>query len=112
MRNEEIIFKESLKLMQSGKIGSTGRKMIFTNADGEKMEVLEPESIHTYAGWKAHGRQVKRGEKSIATIVIWKQVKKKKKGEEENKTEETEVMFLTKAFFFRECQTEEIKEVK
>ena len=49
-------------------------------------------------------RQVKKGEKSIAAFQIWKHTTKKPKKEDE---EEEEKMFLTKAFFFRECQTEE-----
>ena len=82
-------------------IGNTGRKIIVENEDGEKKEMLEPESIHTYAGWKAIGRQVKKGEKCIATFMIWKHTTKKKKSESED---EQEKMFMTKAF----CQTEEI----
>ena len=74
------------------------------NEAGEKKEIFEPEKIHTYAGWKAVGRQVKKGEKSIAAFQIWKHTTKKPKKEDE---EEEEKMFLTKAFFFRECQTEE-----
>ena len=58
-------------------------------------------------GWKAIGRQVKKGEKCIATFMIWKHTTKKKKSESEDEDEQ-EKMFMTKAFFFRECQTEEI----
>lgn len=107
MTNEQIIFNESLNLMESGIIGDTGRKIIVENEDGEKKEMPEPESIHTYAGWKAIGRQVKKGEKCIATFMIWKHTTKKKKSEDE---EEQEKMFMTKAFFFRECQTEAVTE--
>jgi len=72
---------------------------------GEKIELEEPEQLHTYAGWKALNRQVKRGEKSIATMQIWKHTTKKPKNESED---EQEKMFLTKAFFFTEAQTEAI----
>jgi antirestriction protein ArdC len=105
MTNAQIIFNESIELMENGIIGNTGRKIIIENEDGEKKEMLEPESIHTYAGWKAIGRQVKKGEKSIATILIWKHTTKKAKDKDE---EEQENMFMTKAFFFKECQTEAI----
>lgn len=101
MTNAQIIFNESVELMENGIIGNTGRKIIVENEDGEKKEMLEPESIHTYAGWKAIGRQVKKGEKCIATFMIWKHTTKKKKSESED---EQEKMFMTKAF----CQTEEI----
>ncbi|WP_347044285.1 ArdC-like ssDNA-binding domain-containing protein [Fusicatenibacter saccharivorans] len=104
MTNEQIIFTESMNLMEKGIIGNTGRKIVVENEAGEKKEIFEPEKIHTYAGWKAVGRQVKKGEKSIAAFQIWKHTTKKPKKEDE---EEEEKMFLTKAFFFRECQTEE-----
>lgn len=78
MTNAQIIFNESIELMENGIIGNTGRKIIVENEDGEKKEMLEPESIHTYAGWKAIGRQVKKGEKCIATFMIWKHTTKKR----------------------------------
>lgn len=106
MTNEMIIFNERINLMDNGIIGNTGKKIILENENGEKKEILEPEEIHTYAGWKALNRQVKKGEKSIATILIWKHTTKKKK--EDN--EEEEKMFMTKAFFFKECQTDIIKQ--
>ena len=107
MTNAQIIFNESIELMENGIIGNTGRKIIVENEDGEKKEMLEPESIHTYAGWKAIGRQVKKGEKCIATFMIWKHTTKKKKSESEDEKEQ-EKMFMTKAFFVRECQTEAV----
>ena len=109
MTNAQIILNESIQLMENGIIGNTGRKIIVEDEGGERKEMLEPESIHTYAGWKAVGRQVKKGEKSIATFMIWKHTTKKKKSESED-AEEQEKMFMTKAFFFRECQTETITE--
>lgn len=68
MTNAQIIFNESVELMENGIIGNTGRKIIVENEDGEKKEMLEPESIHTYAGWKAIGRQVKKA-KSVLLLL-------------------------------------------
>lgn len=65
MTNAQIIFNERLRLMESGVIGSIGRKMILENGDGKKEEIFEPEQIHTYQGWKALGRQVQKVEKAI-----------------------------------------------
>lgn len=107
MTNAQIIFNERLVLMESGVIGNTGRKMVLENKDGEKEEIFEPEEIHTYQGWKALNRQVQRGEKAVASFQIWKHTVKKAKDKDE---EEQEKMFMTKAFFFRECQTEPITE--
>lgn len=105
MTNEQIIFDERLKLMESGSIGNTGRKIILKNGYGEKEEIFEPEEIHTYRGWKERNRQVQKGEKAIAAFRIWKHTVKKPK---DNDGEEQEKMFMTKAFFFRESQTKEI----
>lgn len=105
MTNAQIIFNERISLMKSGIIGNTGRKMILENENGEKEEIFEPEEIHTYTGWKALNRQVQKGEKAIATFQIWKHTVKKPKSEDEK---EQEKMFMTKAFFFRECQTKAI----
>lgn len=88
--------------MEEGILKGTGRRITVEGENGEKIEMEEPEQIHTYAGWKALGRQVKRGEKSITTLAIWKHTAKKPKDGEG----EEEKMFLTKAFFFREEQTE------
>lgn len=105
MTNEMIIFNNRLSLMEDGILQGTGNTITVENEEGEKIELEEPEQIHTYAGWKTLNRQVKRGEKSIATILIWKHTTKKPKEKEE---EEQEAIFMTKAFFFRECQTEAI----
>ena len=105
MTNEMIIFNGRVSLMEEGIIKGTGNYITVENEDGEKIELEEPEQIHTYAGWKALNRQVKRGEKSIATMQIWKHTTEKPKSDNE---EEQEKMFLTKAFFFTEAQTEAI----
>lgn len=91
--------------MNDGVIKGTGNYITVENEAGEKIKLEEPEEIHTYAGWKALNRQVKKGAKSIATLQIWKHSKKKPKDEDE---EEQERLFLTKAFFFTEEQTEAI----
>ena len=75
MTNEMIIFNESVKLMEEGIIEGTGNFVTVENEDGEKVELEEPEQIHTYAGWKALKRQVKKGEKSIAYLSLkWEDI--------------------------------------
>lgn len=111
MTNEAIILNNRIELMKQGIIKSTGRYITVENEKGEKVELEEPEELHTYRGWQEHKRQVKKGEKSIATFLIWKHIVTKKKTEE-NEDEEKEKMFMTKAFFFTVGQTESIKEEK
>lgn len=112
MTNEQIIYKHQLELLKRGIIGTTGRVIVGQDTDGKEIEIQEPESIHTYAGWRECGYQVKKGQKAIATFNIWK-CSKKKKNDKENESEEKEekeYMFLTKAFFFSRNQVEKIIE--
>lgn len=107
MTNEQIIFDARLDLMEKGVIGGTGRFIECENENGEKIRLEEPEEIHTYAAWKEYGFQVRRGQKAIASFPIWKFTIKKAKEENE---EDTEKMFMTKAFFFTAAQVEPITE--
>ena len=103
MTNEQIIFNNRLDLMEKGILKGTGRIITVENEDGEKMELEEPEEIHTYAGWQALNRQVRKGQKAVSSFPIWKYTIKKPK---EKDAEETERMFQVKAFWFTEAQTE------
>lgn len=109
MSNETIILNARFELMEEGILKGTGNIITVENEIGEEIEMEEPEVIHTYAGWKSLNRQVKKGEKSIATIPIWKHtVKKVKKEDNADEEKEQERMFMTNAFFFTEAQTEPI----
>lgn len=117
MTNKLIIFYESLKLAEEGKIKFTGRTIKVELPEGIK-EFPEPEVMHTYAIWKTKGRQVKRGEKGNP-ISIWKYVEKKVKDDsgkvqkdENGKDMISNDMFMKKAFFFTLEQTEVIKQKK
>lgn len=82
MNNSQIIFNNSIKLMEDGIIGTTGRQItIEYEKNGEKIKELinEPEAIHTYAEWKKAGFQVQKGQKAIAKITIWMWTEKKGK---------------------------------
>ena len=57
------------------------------NEYGEKKKIFDPEKIHIYAVLKAVGRQVKKGEKSIAAFQRWKHTTKKPKKEDEEEEE-------------------------
>lgn len=112
MTNAQIIFNESMRLMNDGIIGTTGRQLTatFVNEKGveETKLINEPEPIHTFQTWKSLGRQVKRGQHAIACIVIWKHAVKTVEHEDAD-PEEIERMFMKKAFFFTAGQTEPIK---
>lgn len=115
MTNAQIIFTESVKLMDEGIIKGTGNLITVQDSEGNKKMIEEPEAIHTYAVWKSLGRQVKKGEKAKADLYIWKHVSKKEemevtytdgtKGTEEI---DNSKMFMKRSFFFTFAQTEAI----
>lgn len=107
MTNKEIIFREQLELMAQGKINSTGKIFKYQDSNGNIIEYMEPEQIHTFQHWKECGFRVKKGQKAIATFPIWKRtVKINDNGEERAK------MFLKKSAFFSFSQVEPIEEGK
>ena len=62
-----------------------------------QMRKLEPGPISTYPGWKAKGRQVKRGEKAI---VLCMPVTGKRKAEDKGEEDAVFVRFIYKANWF------------
>ena len=101
--NGEIILRESLELMKQGILKATGRVFIQEMPDGSKIELPEPEPIHTYNGWKDLGYQVKKGEHAKAQFVIWKYHGKK---DEETGEETGGRCFQKKASWFTFDQVE------
>lgn len=114
MTNAEIIFRASYELMMNGVIGTTGRKIVVEDANGNPLEFVEPEEIHTFAGWKERGYSVRKGEHAVAQIVIWKAGQKKLGDGEADAngapvmTERTR-MFLKNAHFFAASQVDKAK---
>lgn len=116
MTNAQIIFNESIRLMEDGIIGSTGLKIEVVMDNGETVSMMEPEPIHTYAAWKSLGFQVKRGEKAIAKITIWKAGKSRQQEETAEAAAENGVeispervrMFMKTAHFFKPSQVERV----
>jgi hypothetical protein len=117
MTNNEIIFWSSVELMNQGILGTTGRVFKGKDPEGNPVELMEPEQIHTFQAWKERGYIVKKGEKSIATIRIWKYSKKTlgevpvtnlETGETTMEMVEKENMFKKDAYFFKASQVEKI----
>ena len=110
MTNTMIILMEACRLMEEGVIGTTGRSFEIEDANGNKKTIMEPEPIHTYAVWKSLGYQVKRGEKNIASINIWKAGKGKQSAEADEGDQDGETsrlrMFRKTAYFFKQSQCE------
>lgn len=89
MTNNEIISTAWMILVSTGKIDKT-------------------EDIHTYAGWKERGYQVRRGEKAVDKFSIWKYATSKKKTETGETTEEPK-MFLKESAWFSTKQVDLIQ---
>ena len=112
MTNAMIIFIESQKLAEEGKINYTGRVYKALNMQGEEVFVKETEELHTYASWKSLGYVVKKGQKAVASFPIWKYSSKKETVVlDDGSEEETDKskMFMKVASFFTKNQAEEIK---
>lgn len=119
MTNAQIIFNKSIELMENGLLNGTGKFItviqLNENGEEEKKVIEEPEAIHTYAAWKQLGYQVKRGNKAVAQINIWKHVSKKEEMEvtyTDGTTGTEEIdnpkMFMKLSSFFSASQVEKI----
>lgn len=115
MTNAQIIFNNSIELLNNGIIKGTGKYMTMKLDDGTEKQQEIPEEIHTYAAWKQLGFQVKKGSKAVASFTIWKYAEKTAKDDngqialDENGDEiSTSSMFMKKASFFTVNQVEKI----
>jgi len=112
MTNAQIISQAAYRLMTEGKIGTTGRTVTVTMLDEEgnayDKEIMEPESIHTFATWKKLGFRVKKGEHAVARITIWKYAAKKAEPSDDEpvKIGDAGRMFLKESCFFATSQVE------
>ena len=109
MKNTDIIMINSIALLQAGILSDTGKDIIYQISPFECYEGKEPEPIHTFQGWKSLGYSVKKGEKAIANFQIWKSKTRKIVGIDGKETTTTD-MFLTKAYFFKASQVQQIQQ--
>lgn len=116
MTNEQIIMLESVRLMNDGILSGSGIYGSYTDKNGNEIKIELPESIHTFAAWKALGFIVRKGEHAIASFPVWTYREKRGNGADENQEENGETdgkkrgkMYLKKAFFFRSSQVEKLQ---
>lgn len=104
MTNAQIIFSAEQELAKDGKIRYTGRTFEAQDEKGQPVIIKETEPIHTFQAWKELGFVVKKGQKAITKLTIWKHTTKtdKETGEESSK------MFMKTASFFSAEQVEAI----
>lgn len=114
MTNAAIIFSESVRLVEEGKLGTTGRMLKVQDAEGNIKTVPEPLPIHTFDEWKRMGLVVRKGEHALAAFPIWmfsesKRGKKTVKTDPENDGENAPDYgryYMKNAFFFGPEQVE------
>ena len=104
MTNAQIIFNNSLKLMEEGILKGSGILATVTDDQGNTKQIELPETIHTFATWKSLGYIVKKGQKAKAAFTIWKYTESKANDEEEAEGR----MFMKTAHFFTKDQVEKI----
>lgn len=108
MTNAQIIGAEQMRLLELGKIRSTGRMLRMVDENGKEIRVPEPEAIHTYQVWKQMGYQVQKGQKAVTTIVIWKYVPGRHEDDDSEEDAERARMFMKKSAFFSASQVEQV----
>lgn len=92
VKNVEIVALATAELINAGTISPT-------------------EEIHTFAKWKSLGYSVKKGEKCVVKLSIWKHTTKQITLENGETAEDTR-MFMKQAAFFSTSQVEKIQPVK
>ena len=92
MTNAEIIYRESIELVKQGIL---------------KAIAGQPEPIHTFAKWKSMGYFVKKGEKAIAKITIWKYTSRTKTDDDGNEIDDSKC-FPKVSAFFKTSQVEKV----
>ena len=91
MTNEEIITRTAIQLG------------ILSESEAEQIIMSGKEiPLHTYSAWKVRGYQVKKGEKAVCKVSLWKKskAKKAKKGLEQP-TEDAEQEPIKDGHFFQ-----------
>lgn len=111
MTNAQIIFNAEQALAEQGKIAYTGKTFKAVDGEGKEIELKETEQIHTYRAWQEQGYQVKKGEKAVAKIMIWKHTGAKMETIPQEDGKEAQVidkgrMFMKLASFFSASQVE------
>ncbi len=111
MTNAQIILSESVRLVEEGKIGTTGRFLIVEDNEGNRRQIPEPETIHTFAERKNRGLLVKKGEHAVASFPIWMYDERRRAKKTESEDENTVAAdsgegryFMKRAAFFARSQ--------
>ena len=110
MTNAEIIFAAEQSLAEQGIIKYTGRTFEGKDGEGNTVILRETEAIHTFQKWKEMGYSVRKGEKAVAKVRIWKHTGRKIEDIETSEGTRQMVdkghMFMKTAAFFSSAQVQ------
>lgn len=111
MTNAQIIESAKQELLKEGLIKATGRFFRLVMEDGSEVILPETEEIHTFQAWKSIGYCVKKGEKAVTKLRIWKHTTKIETLQNQDGAQieqESSRMFMKDASFFSASQVERI----
>ena len=111
MTNEQIIENAKQELLQQGLLKPTGRILTARLEDGSEIQIPEAEEMHTFRAWKSRGYYVRKGEKAVTRLSIWKHITRKETIPMQDGTvqeQDASRMYLKDAFFFSQSQVERI----
>lgn len=111
MTNEQIIENAKQELLAQGILKPTGRILTARLEDGSEIQIPEAEEMHTFQAWKSRGYYVRKGEKAVTRLSIWKYITRKETIPMQDGTvqeQDASRMYLKDAFFFSQSQVERI----
>ncbi len=109
MTNEQIIENAKQELLQQGLLKPTGKTLTARLEDGSEIQMPEAEEIHTFEAWKSRGYHVRKGEKAVTRLSIWKYVARKETIPMQDGTVreiDDSRMYRKEACFFSQSQVE------
>lgn len=108
MTNNDIVFQAEQELAKQGIIKYSGPVYTVTTVDGKTIEYQDTERLHTFQTWKSLGYIVRRGEKSVIALTIWKHISRSHEDPDGNMIIDPGKMFPKKAYFFSASQVDKI----
>ena len=111
MTNEQIIENAKQELLAQGILKPTGRTFTAQLEDGSEIQLPEAEEMHTFEAWKHRGYYVRKGEKAVTRLNIWKYITRKETIPLQDGTVreiDESRMYMKNACFFSQSQVERI----
>lgn len=109
MTNAEIVFLNSLDLMEIGVLKGNGIMFGYKGTDGQMHTLEMPEDIYTFGAWKKMGFAVRKGEHAKACFPVWKYIKDAGEAADDEDGDSDGKCYMKMAYFFTADQVEPLK---